>query len=97
MGTNRDAHLFETIFTRDEGRCVYCGVPVLRRRRGLHRASDLATLDHVVPKSQGGALTADNVVLACQACNNARGTLDAAAFRSLTRRAAKKKAPRGSL
>ncbi|HEX2554427.1 MAG TPA: HNH endonuclease signature motif containing protein [Microvirga sp.] len=73
---------FEAIFARDGGRCAYCGVPVLRRRPGLHRAADLATLDHVVPKSRGGPLTAENVVLACRGCNTARGTQDPQAFRA---------------
>ncbi len=87
MKAERSRRFFEAIFARDGGSCVYCGMPTLRRRRGLHRASDLATLDHVVPKSLGGPLSADNVVLGCQACNNERGTLDADAFRARKRAA----------
>jgi 5-methylcytosine-specific restriction endonuclease McrA len=79
---DRGRAFFEAIHARDGGACVYCGVRTVRRRPGLHRAADLATLDHVVPKSQGGPLTAENVVLACRACNNARGTEDAEAFRA---------------
>ena len=105
MRRNRNSCFFEAIFARDRGLCVYCGVPVLRPGLGLHRASDRATLDHLIPKSQGGALTENNVVLACQACNNERGTLDAEAFRahklstpdSCCQDQAKKKAPQGSL
>jgi 5-methylcytosine-specific restriction endonuclease McrA len=37
----------------------------------------------VVPKSIGGPLSRDNLVLACSACNNARGTMEADAFRAL--------------
>ena len=79
---DRSRAFFETIYARDGGACTSCGVPTRRRRPGLHRATDLATLDPVVPKSKGGPLTAANVVLACQACNNARGTEDAEAFRA---------------
>ena len=78
--------LFEDVFARDGGRCVYCGVEARRPGRGVRRASDLATLDHVVPRSRGGPLRADNLVLACQACNNARGVMDADAFRALKAR-----------
>jgi 5-methylcytosine-specific restriction endonuclease McrA len=49
----------------------------------VKRGPDLATLDHVVPKSIGGPLSRDNLVLACSACNNARGTMEADAFRAL--------------
>jgi 5-methylcytosine-specific restriction endonuclease McrA len=74
--------LFEDILARDGGRCVYCGVATRRLAKGLSRAPDLATLDHVVPRSKGGPLNRDNLVLACQACNNERGTMDAGAFRA---------------
>ena len=40
--------------------CVYCG-----------SGSNLAT-DHLIPKSKGGDNSADNVVLACQPCNESR-------------------------
>jgi len=78
--------LFETIFARDGGRCVYCGVETHRLAKGLSRSASLATLDHVVPRSMGGPLNAANLVLACQACNNQRGVMDAAEFRALKRR-----------
>lgn len=78
--------LFETIYARDGGRCVYCGVETHRLGAGLSRSPNLATLDHVVPRSQGGPLTPANLVLACQACNNRRGVMDAQAFRALRRR-----------
>jgi len=78
--------LFETIFARDGGRCVYCGVDTHRLAKGLSRSPSLATLDHVVPRSQGGALSPANLVLACQACNNRRGVMDAEEFRALKKR-----------
>jgi 5-methylcytosine-specific restriction endonuclease McrA len=52
------------IFARDRHRCQYCG------RRGT--AFDL-TLDHVLPKSRGGRTLAENLVTACQVCNNRKG------------------------
>jgi 5-methylcytosine-specific restriction endonuclease McrA len=74
--------LFEDIFARDGGCCVYCGIATHRLQKGLSRSPALATLDHVVPRSTGGPLSRENLVLCCQACNNERGTMDAGAFRA---------------
>jgi 5-methylcytosine-specific restriction endonuclease McrA len=52
------------ILARDRYRCQYCG------RRGT--AFDL-TLDHIMPKSRGGRTVAENLVTACQTCNNRKG------------------------
>jgi 5-methylcytosine-specific restriction endonuclease McrA len=75
--------LFEDVYARDGGRCVYCGIPARRPGPGVKRAPDLATLDHVHPRSFGGPLPPGNLVLACSACNNERGTMEAEAFRLL--------------
>ena len=48
------------IFKRDHYTCQYCGV---------QPGSEELSIDHVVPRSQGGASTWDNCVLACVACN----------------------------
>jgi 5-methylcytosine-specific restriction endonuclease McrA len=45
------------VFARDGWTCQYCGAPA-------------ENLDHVVPKSRGGAHTWDNVVAACRRCNS---------------------------
>ncbi len=45
------------LFARDEHACQYCGSRVR------------LTLDHVMPRSRGGASTWDNVVTACAPCN----------------------------
>lgn len=48
------------VWLRDGGRCQYCA-----RRVGQHAF----TYDHVVPQSQGGPTTWENVVVACGPCN----------------------------
>ena len=45
------------VWARDGGSCVRCG-----SKLKLH-------FDHVIPFSQGGADTADNLQLLCQTCN----------------------------
>jgi 5-methylcytosine-specific restriction endonuclease McrA len=79
----RQREIFDLVFVRDRGRCVYCGIDVHPRAQGLHRAPDLATLDHVRPRSEGGPTLPDNLVLACQACNGERGIMDVDIFRTL--------------
>lgn len=52
------------IFARDGNRCQYCG------RR--FPTSELS-LDHVVPRRQGGGATWENLVCACLPCNVRKG------------------------
>lgn len=49
------------VFLRDSFACQYCG-----------SAEDL-TFDHVVPRSQGGRTSWDNIVAACSPCNLMKG------------------------
>ena len=53
----------KNVFKRDGHTCQYCGA----------RGKDL-TIDHVVPKSQGGASQWGNVVTACRTCNLQKGS-----------------------
>lgn len=52
------------IFARDNNQCQYCG-----KRFPTTELS----LDHVVPRSQGGQSTWENVVCACVECNVRKG------------------------
>jgi 5-methylcytosine-specific restriction endonuclease McrA len=45
------------VLVRDNFECQYCGRPA-------------ENIDHVIPKSRGGAHTWDNVVAACRSCNS---------------------------
>ncbi len=49
----------QNILRRDRHTCQYCGI----------NQSSL-TIDHLIPKSQGGEDTWDNLVCACTVCNN---------------------------
>lgn len=48
------------VLRRDGFHCAYCG-------------SGAATIDHVLPRSRGGADTWENLVACCQRCNNVKG------------------------
>jgi len=52
------------IYGRDRNTCQYCGEKFLR--------SEL-NLDHVIPRSQGGASRWENFVCSCLACNRRKG------------------------
>lgn len=49
------------VFKRDHHTCQYCG------------CSNQLTIDHVLPLSKGGRHTWDNVVAACETCNQRKG------------------------
>lgn len=48
------------------GECAYCGRTTKKGER--------LTRDHLVPVSQGGVTTEDNIVPACTHCNSSKGT-----------------------
>ena len=54
----------QNIYLRDQNTCQYCAKKFSR--------SDL-NLDHVIPRSQGGRTTWDNVVCSCIRCNLHKG------------------------
>ncbi len=55
----------KNVYLRDAGQCQYCLRSIERRE---------ATFDHVLPRSRGGRTTWDNVVVACFACNQKKGS-----------------------
>jgi len=52
------------IFARDHNRCQYCG--------NVFPTSELS-LDHVVPRTQGGGSSWENLVCCCVKCNSKKG------------------------
>lgn len=51
------------LFKRDRFTCQYCGT---------QPRPDVLTIDHVIPRAQGGQSTWDNCVLACVNCNHSK-------------------------
>src|SRR5947199_1176120 len=54
----------KNILMRDRNTCQYCGEVL---------PSSELTLDHVVPRSRGGASTWENLVACCHLCNRHKG------------------------
>lgn len=63
------------ILVRDNFKCQFCGT-VLSMRNG--------TIDHVFPRSRGGAHSLDNCVASCKTCNNMKGDMLLADFEKKT-------------
>ena len=54
----------EGVLLRDKGQCAYCG------------SFNATTMDHVLPRSRGGATSWLNAVAACDDCNAPQGQPD---------------------
>lgn len=50
-----------TIYRRDNNTCQYCGIKM---------TNDDISLDHIVPRCQGGVTNWENIVVACLDCNS---------------------------
>lgn len=61
------------VIKRDGRWCRYCDIEVSEWFGDGH--PQFLTLDHVIPLSRGGMGTADNLVVACSSCNNAKANL----------------------
>jgi len=61
--THRRKITRRAVFARDQWTCQYCG-----SRSNL-------TVDHVVPRSKGGASSWENIVASCAPCNRRKGDL----------------------
>jgi len=64
------------VIERDGLRCVYCGVDLIKSE--VH-------LDHVIPESQGGPTSYDNLQVTCPKCNLEKGVLTESEFENKLR------------
>ena len=64
-------NLRERIIERDGCRCVYCDEDL---------SSAEIHMDHVIPESQGGETTYNNLQVTCRKCNLAKGVLTETEF-----------------
>lgn len=71
----------ERIWRRDRCRCFYCG-------NGL--SLDAMTLDHRIPRAQGGTNADTNLVACCRACNQAKGNRSEGEWAAMPRKERKR-------
>lgn len=67
----------KAIIERDNCTCQYCHTPVIAGANLLNgfTPSQVCTLDHITPRSEGGSHTAENLIVACMSCNSSRKAL----------------------
>lgn len=53
----------QNVHVRDNFICQYCGTKIAKNK---------ATIDHVIPRAQGGKNRWDNTVCSCYECNNSK-------------------------
>lgn len=65
-------------FDITHGRCMYCDLKLYGKERNGHvfKKDDL-TLDHIIPVSAFGLAVKGNSAIACDSCNNEKGSLSA--------------------
>lgn len=77
-GGERRARAVARLIERDGDRCWYCGFTFTDD--GIRAC----TIDHVVPRSQGGTNAVENLRLACWYCNAWRNRLPSGEFERST-------------
>lgn len=67
----------QAVWNKTDGRCWYCGAilvePNPEDESSKLRVGSWFCMDHVVPKSDGGTKSLDNLVPACWTCNVSKG------------------------
>ena len=73
---------YESMWQEQEGKCAYCGQPMIRYRdiegtlfqkTAPRSGGDYCNIEHIVPLSEGGLHELSNIVLACSKCNSEKG------------------------
>lgn len=64
LGQRRPPLTRLNLLARDHFRCQYCSIEL---------TPAVSTIDHVIPRSQGGVTSWQNVVVACHTCNRRKG------------------------
>lgn len=60
------------IYDRDGWKCVWCQSHVCNIPK-CTKHTDIATLDHIIPRCCGGTNESTNLITACMKCNRLRG------------------------
>jgi len=67
----------QRLFDNQFGQCIYCNDDmILKFSRELRRHPKRATIEHVIPSSEGGSNSMDNMVCSCSSCNSRRGSIE---------------------
>lgn len=56
----------QLILEKQNGLCAYCDIPL---------TVDIATVDHLIPRSKGGGSRKKNLIVVCHTCNSLKGNI----------------------
>jgi 5-methylcytosine-specific restriction endonuclease McrA len=62
-----------SLFYKQRGKCCFCQVKMYADESVCANKDDMATIEHVIPKTNGGRNHISNYKISCNACNNDRG------------------------
>jgi CRISPR/Cas system Type II protein with McrA/HNH and RuvC-like nuclease domain len=73
------------LYDHQDGRCFYCDCKMYLHHRHPSKTNKkkMATIEHIVPASQGGTTRLSNVVISCNRCNRIRGVVRHELFKKL--------------
>lgn len=60
-------------YIEQEGKCCFCERDTIAQLGEPYNRKRLATIEHVIPRSTGGANSFKNYLISCYECNNSRG------------------------
>lgn len=72
------------LYLSQKGRCCFCNTKMLLDSGSIPHCR-IATIEHVIPRSQGGVNGWKNYKLSCQSCNSLRGVIPFDEFKYLRR------------
>ncbi len=74
----------KALFVAQKGLCCYCQrkLSLLSSRKNERNPPNMATIEHLRRKTDGGTSRRDNLALACAPCNNGRGDTDWLTYKS---------------
>jgi 5-methylcytosine-specific restriction endonuclease McrA len=72
---NKRHQFLDVVLAKTQGCCFYCGDKIAFRDM-------TASVDHIVPKDDGGTDDIENLIAACKPCNGAKGNRSLEQFRS---------------
>lgn len=66
--------LKKRMMNSSNGKCFYCLVEMVPGRGAQNDPDNVMTVDHLIPRSEGGLDVASNLVVCCRKCNLLRAT-----------------------